>query len=110
MTAWTIVGALIALAVGIIAVKFDFNRWLEYRREARRERARSLCPHDGLHCGAPIRMNGYAGEEDHPHNEAGVTVDRTVKCFSRVLRHLDLMSIVTRKQTVSSYNVYYVKL
>ena len=45
MSALTIFVGLIAVALGAIAVKFDFNRWLEYRREARRERARDLCPH-----------------------------------------------------------------
>lgn len=44
-----IVLGLLVIFIGIFAVRFDLNRWLELRYERQKLRYRSLCPHVDLH-------------------------------------------------------------
>ena len=47
MSDW--LGWLVAIFIAVVAIrgtfKFDLNQWLKYRREARKEAIRALCPH-----------------------------------------------------------------
>ena len=58
MSWWAIVGSVVVGAVGVMAVRFDLNRWLEQRRESRKDRLRMLCPHV-----QPTKVNGADGLE-----------------------------------------------
>ena len=52
MGEWGWLGWVVALVVSIVAIRgnvnFDVNAWLKDRREEKKERLRSLCPHVDL--------------------------------------------------------------